>query len=68
MGIVSYMKGTAYRRGVVGNHRYWFGLWVVLAGAAWLRKHAGKSEPKVLRVTLEPGERLLLSNEPPPER
>jgi hypothetical protein len=68
MGIVRYTRGTAYRRGVVGNDFKWFALWILLAGGAWLKKHGGKAEPKVLRVKLEPCDPLLLSNEPPPER
>jgi hypothetical protein len=63
MGIASYLRGTAYRRGVLGSSRAWLGLWIVMAGWAWLRRNAGRAEEPVLRVELEPGERLLITHE-----
>jgi hypothetical protein len=68
MGAASYLKGTAYRRGVVGSSRGWFWFWVVFAGFSWLRRHAGRAEQTVLRFKLEPGERYLITHEIPPAR
>ena len=66
MGIVSYARGTAYRRGVVGSNRGWFVFWLALAGLNWFRRHAGRAEERVLRLKLEPGEKLLITHEQPP--
>lgn len=68
MGITRYMRGIAYRRGVVGANRNWLAMWIALTGLNWLRRHAGKTEPKAVRLKLEPGERFLVSNEPPERR
>ena len=68
MGLGSYARGTAYRRGVVGNSRGWFWFWIVLAIVNFLRRHAGRGEEKVLRFKLEPGERYLITHEVPPEK
>ncbi|MGH9118743.1 MAG: hypothetical protein ACRD0A_12950 [Acidimicrobiales bacterium] len=66
MGIVRYTKSTAYRRGVVGSSRPWLAIWILLTAVNWLRRHAGKAEEPVLRLKIEPGERLLITHEPPP--
>ncbi len=66
MPVAKYFKRTAFRRGVVGSSRAWLALWILQAGWGWLRRHAGRAEEPVLRLKLEPGERLLITHETPP--
>jgi hypothetical protein len=68
MGISRYARAAAFRRGVVGGDRNWTVVWAVLSGLAWLREHGGKNEVKSVRFEIQPGERYLVSHEPPPER
>jgi hypothetical protein len=67
-GPASYLRGTAYRRGVVGSSRGWFWFWVVLAAFNWLRRNAGRAEETVLRFKVEPGERYVITHDTPPSR
>lgn len=68
MGLSNYLKGTAYRRGVVGSSHGWFWFWVVLAVFSFLKRHAGRGEESVLRFKVEPGERYLITHEIPPAK
>jgi hypothetical protein len=65
MGLGRYIKGTAYRRGVVGSRKGWFWFWIVLATVGWLRRHTGRGEDRVLRFEILPGERYVVTHEPP---
>jgi hypothetical protein len=63
MGLVRYVKGTAYRRGVVGSDKVWFAVWILLAVGAWLRRHTGRGEDRVLRFEIRPGEKYVITHE-----
>jgi hypothetical protein len=66
--IARYTKTAAFRRGMVKGDPNWRMVWLVLTGLSWLRSRGGKTERKVLRLTLEPGDRYVISNLPPEEQ
>jgi hypothetical protein len=67
MGVTRFVKTLAFRRGVVRGDRNWITVWLVLSGLSWLHQHGGKHEVKSVRFEIQPGERYLISHEPPEE-
>ena len=55
---------TGLRRGLAGEH--WS--WLVVAGAAYLLERARRPDERVERISLEPGERYLVTLQPPDAR
>ena len=56
--LVRFIRGTAFRRGVIGTSSRWFGVWAGLALARQVRQRLGKEEVVVERITLKKGEAI----------
>ncbi|MBA2279782.1 MAG: hypothetical protein H0W25_00885 [Acidimicrobiia bacterium] len=54
--LVRFIRGTAFRRGVLGASSRWFGLWAGMAFARKVRQRLGKEAVVVERITLKKGE------------
>lgn len=54
--LARFVRGTAFRRGVLGTSRGWFALWAGLGLARFLRARLAREPVVVERVVLRPGE------------
>ena len=54
--LVRFLRGTAFRRGVLGTSRGWFAIWAGLGLARFVRTRLGREPVVVERVVLRPGE------------
>ncbi len=61
--LVRFLKGTGFRRGVLGGSRYWFALWAAVSATGWLRRRSRREEKVAYRSELLPGEQLLVTHE-----
>lgn len=54
--LLGFLRGTAYRRGVLGTNRTWFAIWAGLGVARFVRKRLAREAVVVERVVLGPGQ------------
>jgi hypothetical protein len=53
---VEYLRMTAFRKGVAGSSRTWFGLWLGITVARRVRRWLHRDEQVVERIVLHPGQ------------
>lgn len=58
--VVSFLRNTAFRKGVHGNNRNWLAVWVAIAVAGKLRQLAKRDERVVERIVLKPGQTVVI--------
>jgi hypothetical protein len=56
--VAAYLRGTAFRRGVLGSSQGWFALWAGLGLARWLKRRLGREAVVVERIVLHPGDAI----------
>lgn len=56
--LVRFLRGTAFRRGVLGTSRGWFGIWAAMGVARFLKARLGKEAVVVERYVLRSGQAL----------
>lgn len=56
--LLRFVRGTAFRRGVLGTSRGWFGLWAAMGVARFLKARLGKEPVVVERYVLRSGEAI----------
>jgi hypothetical protein len=54
--LARFLRGAAFRKGVVGSSRGWFAIWAGMGLARFVRKRLGRQEDVVERIVLRPGE------------
>jgi hypothetical protein len=55
-----FVRGTAFRRGVLGTSRGWFAIWAGLGAVRFLRKRLGREPEVVERFELGSGEAVVI--------
>lgn len=55
-----YFRMTAFRKGLMGSSRAWFGIWAAMAATRFVRKRLGKEPTAVERIVLRPGEAVTI--------
>jgi hypothetical protein len=59
--LLSLLRGRGLRQGVLGGNRRWLTVWAVIFTAQTVHKLT-KSKPVVERLTLQPGESVLITD------
>jgi hypothetical protein len=59
--LVGVLRGRGLRQGVVGGNRRWLAIWAVIFTAQTVHRLT-KAKPVVERLTLEPGESVLITD------
>ena len=56
--MIGFLRKQGFRRGVVGNNRAWFAVWVGLGVARFLKSRVTRDTEVVERITLKPGQTI----------
>lgn len=54
--LARFLRGTAFRRGVLGTSRGWFALWAAMGAARFAKRRLGREPVVVERIVLHPGQ------------
>ena len=64
--LTGFLRGRGLRKGVLGGNRRWLAIWAVTFTAQMVHKLM-KPKPAIERVTLKPGETLVIKDLGVPE-
>ena len=56
--MIGFLRRQAFRRGVLGNNRHWFAVWVGIGVARFLKERLTRDDEVVERITLRPGQTI----------
>ena len=56
--MLGFLRRQAFRRGVLGNNRHWFAVWVGIGVARFLKERVTRNDDVVERIRLKPGETI----------